>query len=233
MEAALSECFQGKAHVRGEEDLSTMTVTEHELLVLVDPLDGTGPAREIADGYSSVALCYIKRPGPGFELLGAAVCSSGIVVTWTAAPIVQRGLADQPADSDSVLVDIFPGKEDTLAIVAAKHADRVRNAELLTGLEGGTVYNTGGTPRTWALLGLDLGAMVAVKSQAPWDAAYLLPVIDTGGVVITKNGAVDRSTVISWFEDFQLDPDGAKTIPPHVVASSQTAAERAARFLGD
>ncbi len=233
MRTSLIEAMGDAVHVRGEEDWSTVTILPYEFQILVDPLDGTAPARSLADSHSSVALAYVFRPEGGFRLLAAAICSSsGIVVSWNVRGEIQKGVAEYPPESDEVVAGINPAHPGNLAIVAAKPEDRTLYSAVLAPANLCVVYNTGGTPRTWALIGLELGSLIALKPQAPWDAAYLLPLIDLGGIVRTKAGQVSRAEVIRWFERFSLKRGQTKVIPPHIASSSPASADVTARLLG-
>ncbi len=250
MSTILTLGLKTKVHVRGEENKSTIAIMPNEFLVLTDPLDGTAPARHLGSAHASVALAYAYPPLGRLTIVAAAICGpSGIIVRWTADGSVWRGRAGVKAESDVLATDLND-TSTAVAVVAHKPCDREQFRDVVTSSAKDfasaistdpskfSIYNTGGSPATWALIGLELGAIFSRKAQAPYDAAYLLPLIDLGGTVLTANGPVGVDEVRGWFNQGAMDfldetkigdKERGRTVPPHVAATS----ERLASLLVD
>ncbi|NQV07167.1 hypothetical protein HQ535_11485 [bacterium] len=234
MSISINQSFAGQVHIAGEEDLGTLTPAHGELVFVPDALDGTRSARDVGADFSSTGLLYIYNVHTNrYVLLGLAVASAGFIVTWTRDKVVHIGSTSMPPDTDTILSDVAAPPDPTItAIVAAKLEDRLRWKSVLTDRELSVVYNTGGGPRTYGLLRLELASILSDRPQAPWDVPQVLPTIDAGGVVLDADGRqITREEALSWFEAYRPDAEHLKPIPPHIAASSEDAAQLALQKL--
>lgn len=208
--------------VVGEEHISSLCLRNGEFIAVVDPVDGTTPLTHLGCAWAVVVLVMQWRGNDAGWLLPVVglVTSSGVLVSLWHEETVHVGLVDE--EGERIVADCTPSTSTSLsaAVVGAKPKDRKEGLiPLHAEMEDAVLFNVGGNPVVHGVIGGNLGAIIALKKQTAWDAAYALLVAKANGTVGDLNGTVhDAATVLSWYRRVELAPERAKIIPPLIAA---------------
>ena len=212
------------------------------VIFALDAIDGSGPFDDLTYGYGTT-LVALRRTAAGYVLLGTAICnSSGFLAL--AAREVDEWLVKVGHIGDGehgvplpLLPEDLGGYNRSIAVVGAKWEDRRDAAWLLEAdaVERSVVYNLGGSPASLGLMRGKVGALIAMREQSTWDAAFL-PMLSVLGVPLLNfetGASITWEDVVGWFSQLHHPDERVKPVPGFVAARTQQYAEQVLRACRD
>ncbi len=225
VERELYEALPEGVVVLGEEVHRAGFVLEGGYIAFVDPVDGTGPARDLLAGWACVILLYRLVAGHLIPV-GAAIADGSGRVTWMDEDghvfsehlLLNDGvrIVDQPTPREGI---------SALATVGAKPSARAGFRQLTSLFPDAVAYTLGGTPLVGPLLLGEISAVVALEEQTAWDSTHLLIAAQVGAAVVLLEDprtVLDLAAVRDLFADPPLGKRiGTRVIPSFVVGPDE------------
>jgi fructose-1,6-bisphosphatase/inositol monophosphatase family enzyme len=160
-------------------------ISSDQLVVVVDPLDGSTNAKTFGCGYSTVLISFITDDRGGYLLVGGAIAdSNGYTVIWQgSSDVLARHRGMQKGEYRPLRK--FSQPSPAVAAVATKPS-RLKSAlhrmeQIKPGISDSALLMTmAGTPSCYALCALGLGMVVEPNETKCWDSAHLYPALILG-----------------------------------------------------
>jgi hypothetical protein len=209
----------------GEENIITIPsgLTPGARVIVLDPLDGSGPWAMIRAGYCVAALSLIAGSGGILSFECAIVAGPTHAFTLIGEDELHFGPTfARPAD-DVALLSAIPENElidPSVALAGYKSDDRDIVVSIMQHLGNWSIITLGGNPVTPYVLVGGLTAAVTLRPQCTWDAVGILMCTATDAVVGLLDGTlISGRTFRKLFSKVVLTGN-VRIIPAVIVAKN-------------
>ncbi len=193
-------------------------------IIVLDPLDGSGPWAMIRMGYCVAALVLLADTDGNLEVESAIVAGPTHTFTLVGDDDLRFGPTFGAPSNDLALLSTLPENElidPSLALTGYKTRDRKAVLTLMERLSGWSIITLGGNTATPYVAVAGLTAAVTLRAQCTWDAIGILMCTATDAVVGSLDGIIVSGPTFRSLFNRVLLTGNVRAIPPMIVAKNE------------
>jgi hypothetical protein len=192
-------------------------------VIVLDPLDGSGPWAMIRAGYCVAALSLIAGSDGVLSFETAIVAGPTHAFTLIEEGELSFGATFKGPAEDVALLSALPENEvidPSVALTGWKSEDRDVVNSIMQHLGNWSVITLGGNPLTPYVLVGSLTAAVTLRAQCTWDAIGILMCTATDAVVGLHDGTLVSGRTFRRLFSRVVLTGNVRIIPPVIVAKN-------------
>lgn len=225
--AALHPAYQDLRiwDIVGEENIVTVPprLPAGARVIVLDPLDGSGPWAMIRSGYCVAALVLLADADGELMVESAIVAGPVHTFTLVGESDLRFGSTFSSPRKDISLLSTLPESEwipPSLALTGYKTTDRKVTTEIMSRLADWSIITLGGNPVTPYVVVGGLTAAATLRPQCTWDAVGILMCTATDAVVGSTDGLIVSGSTFRRLFGRVLLTGNVRAIPPMIVAKN-------------